>query len=332
MAKELLPNVFQLRVPLPNSPLEHLNAYLIQADGRCLLIDTGVNHLGSYEGLLSQLCEASVRPQDITDVLLTHFHIDHVGLIPRLKRISRPRIMLHLKEVELSKRVSRDFDVLWEEVSSFYEMNGTPSEVLLMMRESNPGLLNPEVYAELSEPWKPLKGEEELLIGDYVLRAIWTPGHSPGHVCLYEPRKRFLIAGDHVLPTITPHVAQHKGGDSPLADYLESLRKIEELDVRLVLPAHEEIFTNLRERVRQIMAHHEKRAKEILDEIRGRWLTAYQIAPRVKWDVDYPSWEEFPAFQKYLAVGETLAHLRLLKEQGLVKGMKRAGTVFYSAA
>ena len=139
------------------------------------------------------------------------------------------------------------------------------------------------------------------------------------------------MAGDHLLPTITPHVTQWLQESNALAEYLDSLEKVRKLDVDVVLPGHEELFKDHRKRINELREHHGLRAMEILSEIQTQGLTAYQIASRIHWDVEYSSWDRFPLFQKLLAVGETLAHLKFLEEEGQVKKNRRAETALYRA-
>jgi len=89
MIKEAFPNIFQIKVPLPHNPLGHLNAYLIKSDEQVLLVDVGLNFPQAFEALRHGLSEAGVEIQKLTDVLLTHYHIDHVGMIPRIKEASK---------------------------------------------------------------------------------------------------------------------------------------------------------------------------------------------------------------------------------------------------
>lgn len=146
-----------------------------------------------------------------------------------------------------------------------------------------------------------------------------------------KPEKHILIAGDHLLPTITPNVAQLREGDNALANYLKSLEELEGLAVSLVLPAHEEPYINSSRRIQQLKRHHQKRSQEILNVIQ-RPLTPYQVASRIRWDVPYRLWEEFPPFQKYLAVGEAIAHLELLRQRGMAKVLQKAGVNYYVIA
>jgi glyoxylase-like metal-dependent hydrolase (beta-lactamase superfamily II) len=104
----------------------------------------------------------------------------------------------------------------------------------------------------------------------------------------------------------------------PLTDYLNSLDKIDKLHVDIVLPAHEDPFTNHHERIKQLKDHHKQRLTEIMNGLGAGSLTAYALASKVHWNVNYKSWDEFPLFQKYMALGEIVAHLNLLEQRRLV--------------
>jgi glyoxylase-like metal-dependent hydrolase (beta-lactamase superfamily II) len=175
-----------------------------------------------------------------------------------------------------------------------------------------------------------LKEEDILNIGDYTFRCIETPGHSPGHICLYDASKKVLVAGDHVLSTITPNIAYWPELDNPLKHYLASLEKVEPLDVEVVLPAHRNIFYNFRTRIAELMEHHRARLNQILVALDGTAMTAFDIAPHIKWDIKYASWELFPPAQKWFATGETISHLRLLEETGQLRRQTRGQQIVFS--
>ncbi len=323
MIREVFSNIFQIKVQLPYSPLGHLNSYLIKSKGENLLVDTGLNFPQAFQSLCEGISKAGVKPEELTELLLTHFHVDHVGLIPRFKEVSKDiKLLIHREEAELSKLMLTEFESYKTSMEAFLKAHGAPSSIAMNLQRFHPAFFTPQAYQELSETALPLEDGQKIMIGDYDFEVLWTPGHSPGHVCLYEPSSKILISGDHLLPTITPHVSQFMENMDPLTDYLNSLEKIEKLDVEVVLPAHEETFTNHRERIRQLKEHHEQRLVEIMAELKNGSLTAYMLASKVHWNVNYKSWDEFPSFQRYLALGETVAHLNLLEQKGLVKRNK----------
>ena len=144
---------------------------------------------------------------------------------------------------------------------------------------------------------------------------IETPGHSQGHLCLYEQDHKMLLCGDHILQKVTPVILPTGDEDNPLKQYLASLDKIKKLDIPLALPAHRGIISNVKERIRAIQHHHEIRLQEILNIIDQKKLTAHQIASAMHWDVSYKSWAAFPIWQRMIATAEAESHLRFLVEE-----------------
>jgi glyoxylase-like metal-dependent hydrolase (beta-lactamase superfamily II) len=319
LSKEVFQRIFKIWVPLPHNPLEHLNSYLIESVEKNLLIDTGLNFPEAYQSLLKGLSEAGITPEELTEILLTHFHVDHVGLIPRFREASKNvKLSIHRVEAELSKLMLTEFEEYKENMQNFLEVNGAPSSIATNLQRFHHAFFTPQAYQELATTARPLEDGQEMSVGEYNFQVIWTPGHSPGHVCLYEPSSKILFSGDHLLPTITPYIAQFMENTNPLTDYLNSLDKIDKLDVDVVFPAHEDPFKNDHERIKQLKDHHKQRLSEIMNGLGVAGLTAYALASKVHWNVDYKSWDEFPLFQKYLALGEVVAHLNLLEQKGLV--------------
>jgi glyoxylase-like metal-dependent hydrolase (beta-lactamase superfamily II) len=114
-----------------------------------------------------------------------------------------------------------------------------------------------------------------------------------------------------------------------LGRYLESLDKVYELDVNLVLPGHRSLFKDHRARIKELKEHHDARLKEAIYALRNGPLTAYQVAPHITWDIDCESWAQFPPMQKYFATGETIAHLKYLNATGKVKEKEVDGLITY---
>lgn len=149
------------------------------------------------------------------------------------------------------------------------------------------------------------------------LTAIWTPGHSPGHLCFYEGGHQLMLSGDHVLPRITPNISFHpQAGPNPLGDFLDSLDRVAAFPSDEVLPAHEHRFVDLPARVAQLKAHHQARFDEVVTAIRDGSTTTWAIAARMTWN---KPWDQIQGFIRRAAVGEALAHLRYLESKGLIR-------------
>jgi len=165
-----------------------------------------------------------------------------------------------------------------------------------------------------------LYGGEIISIVPYDLEVIWTPGHSPGHICLYEAENRLLFSGDHVLPLTTPNISYHiQSGDNPIGDYIYALSKLRHVQVEQVLPGHEHIFTDLKGRIDKIAQHHLQREEEIRRAVEQEARNAYDISSRVSWDLPGQSWEQFPPLHRRFAVTETIAHLEFMRQHGKVE-------------
>jgi glyoxylase-like metal-dependent hydrolase (beta-lactamase superfamily II) len=145
----------------------------------------------------------------------------------------------------------------------------------------------------------------------------------------YNEEKKLLFCGDHVLPKITSHISLHSyESRDPLYEYLESLRKVEELDVSTVLPGHEWVFNNLSERVEELRNHHKKRLNEIKDTLKEGKKTVYQTGSKIHWDSR--PWPEMDFWTKRMAAAETYAHLIYLRNQDEIFEKEKHGILYYN--
>jgi glyoxylase-like metal-dependent hydrolase (beta-lactamase superfamily II) len=306
MPEEIVPNLFRIEIPLPGSPLKYLNSYVVSSDDRNLVIDTGLNRKECAEAMLAGLRELNL---DLgrTDFFITHMHADHFGLVSKLATESS-RVFFNRPEMEIIEARGG-----WEPMVSYARMNGFPEDELRAALRNHPGYrYSPDWVPELSL----LEDGDILEVGDYAFRCVETPGHTMGHICLYEARRELLVAGDHILIDITPNIQCWSPKGDPLKDYLASLDKVHGLEVRLVLPGHRRILHDHRARIEELKRHHERRAAEVLSILDGRPSTAYEVASHMTWDIAFDSWDRFPPAQKWFATGEAIAHLRYLEEMG----------------
>ncbi len=305
MIQEIFKGLYQIKIPLPGNPLKALNSYLIKGKKRSLLIDTGFNWTTCKKAQLHAMAKLGLNWAEI-DFFITHAHGDHSGLVYELA--SKDSIVYCSKA---------DADLLqecmtakyWEKNDAFYIINGYPEKDI-------------EGYVDNMTDWISgsdikftyVKDGDIIEVGDYSLTCIATPGHSPGHMCLYEPKHKFLIAGDHLLGSITSNITSWTGRDDFLGLYLSSLDKVNRFDINLVLPGHRETISDPYRRILELKNHHGKRLAEIFDILKHGPMNAYQVAGHMHWDVKCDSWEEFPSYQKWFATGEALAHLEHLVE------------------
>ena len=175
-----------------------------------------------------------------------------------------------------------------------------------------------------------VKDGDLISIGDYNFRCVSTPGHTQGHLCLYDPDKKLLLSGDHILGKITPNISVFADDQNPLQEYLDSLSKIYSMEVDHVLPAHRFLFDNCRDRIDQLRLHHQNRANAILSVLEKGPQNAFEIASQLKWDLSYKEWDQFPITQKWFATGEVISHLNYLKALGRVKQDPSSDTIKFS--
>jgi glyoxylase-like metal-dependent hydrolase (beta-lactamase superfamily II) len=307
--EEIYQDLFRIKIPLPGSPLKYLNSYLIRSQDRNLIIDTGFNSKECYDAMMEGLNKLSINLNN-TDIFVTHFHADHFSLIPKLKTPTT-RIFFNRLEAELLEN--------WQGFGAMLEnadLNGFPGNKLQTALDAHPG-------SKFGVEWTPeakiLSQGQKLSCGDYTFDCIETPGHTMGHICLYEPDKKILISGDHVLNDITPNIQCWNEHDNPLKDYMASLEKIRNFDVDLVLPGHRRLFKDLNGRCLQLISHHKDRLDEICNILDKHPGTAYEVAGKMHWDIKADSWNDFPISQQWFATGEALSHLRYLERKEVIK-------------
>jgi glyoxylase-like metal-dependent hydrolase (beta-lactamase superfamily II) len=208
-----------------------------------------------------------------------------------------------------------DDDNSWQPLIDFAELNGFPADELQKALASHPGFK----YSPATKPAFTLVDDGDVIeCGGYRLQCVATPGHTQGHICLYEEDKKILFSGDHILFDITPHIESWAYTTNALADYLASLDKVYRLPVDLVLPGHRNFIGDLKDRIDVLKAHHRERADEVMDVLGSAALNAYEIAAGMTWDIDCETWDDFPIAQKWFATGEAIAHLRFLEGEGRI--------------
>jgi len=314
-AEEVAENIFRIPVPLPGNPLKELNSYLIRDPERSLLIDTGFRLAACKEALLRGLEELGEDPGAV-DIFLTHLHADHSGLSSEIIGDDR-LIFINQKDFLRLDKLPRDGE-LWGEEKWVWNkerdsLAGMPSEMVDGMEELNPAIR----YAPPGGVSYTVVDEGRVLnAGGYSLRCVSTPGHSPGHMCLWEESSGIMFTGDHVLFDITPNITAWPTVEDSLGDYLESLRKVRDYPVKTALPGHRKTG-DFRTRIDELFRHHEVRLAEVECIIRAEpGLVAYEIAGRMRWKIRAVTWDVFPVSQKFFAVGECLSHLDYLRMRG----------------
>ena len=326
---EIYPGIHWIRMPISveESTLTHINVYLIDGDKGWLLVDSGWNTDKSFSTLHNYLLKIGAGFGDIRQIAVTHVHPDHYGMAGRIKELSGATIAMHSIEKSFIGSRYISMNELLIQTDRLLIASGVPRKMAERMRDASLGL---EQYIVPALPDITLRDGDVIANGKFTFRVIWTPGHSSGHICLYEPEHKILLSGDHILPKITPNISLNPQSiENPLGRYLKSLEEIKALDVNLTLPGHDRPFTRLAARIDEIIRHHGQRNAEILEAIGSNTRTPYQIAQKVTWGSNN-GWDDLPPFHQRMAIFETLAHLEMMAAESRIDKLPRKGIVYYS--
>lgn len=318
MPTQIADNVYQLKVPIPGSPLGATLPYLITGPDGHTLIDTGWCQPELMETIRRQLREIGAGYFDLKRIILTHMHPDHSGLADPLREASGAEVVLHDRDrVVRGLSQAANADDLRAQSRDWYLAQGVPRAEYDQVNDGGGKFTALIGRFKIPKPDVIVHGGEILSAGSTELEVIWTPGHSAGHICLYDRSSRLLYTGDHVLPKITPNVSIHpQETGNPLADFLASLERIRDISVDWYLPAHEYHQQDLRGRVDRLIAHHAERCADILVLVADDAKSPYEVASGLRWNIT--NWNDVAPFMRRLALSEALAHLVYLERRGEV--------------
>ncbi|MER7534679.1 MBL fold metallo-hydrolase [Streptomyces sp. NPDC097704] len=347
--------VWSLRVPIPDNPLGHTLVHVLDTDRGPVLVDTGWDDPASWDELTGGLDALGLSVREVHGVVITHHHPDHHGLSGRVREESGAWIAMHAADTAVVRRTRESepgtwFDYLARKLAAV----GAPEDHIAPLRAARAaGRMRTLPGLRSALPDREIVPGELLDLAGRRLRAIWTPGHTPGHVCLHLeeehpsrlPGHGRLFSGDHLLPGISPHIGLYEDPDEspklstsfeqggppsetdPLGDYLDSLERIGRLGVAEVLPAHQHAFTDAAGRVRELLDHHEERLTGLL-ALLATPLTPWQLAERMEWN---RPWEQIPYGSRNIAVSEAEAHVRRLVKLGRAEPVPGTDPVTYVA-
>jgi glyoxylase-like metal-dependent hydrolase (beta-lactamase superfamily II) len=328
---QVLNGVHQIKIPAPGNDSWPTNAYAIEGGDGHILVDPGWDSQESLWALQEGIKLASLKLRDIKKVVITHIHPDHYGLSSKIKQICGAQVAIHRIDAGVILPRYKDFADLVKKVTVLLKQNGVPEDELPQLKEAS---LWMNKYVTPTAPDVKLEDGDIISNDSFEFEVLWTPGHSPGHVCLYEQDRKFILTGDHVLYDTTPHVGFNpQSGDNPLGDYISSLEKLKRLNVHFILPGHGPVFNALGLRIEKILQHHEERKRAIMQSLRNGLKTAYEIAQQIPWmgNGGDTAFGDLPAWDKRMAITETIAHLKSLTEEDRVGNVDMDGASLYLA-
>jgi glyoxylase-like metal-dependent hydrolase (beta-lactamase superfamily II) len=326
----VVPGVYRIPMPLPEeSRLRAVNVYALVEDTGVVLVDSGWALRGGRDRLAASLAAIGAGLGDVRRFLMTHQHRDHYTLAVEIRREFRTPISVGIGEqagLELATAPGR---VHLEAQAAELRRHGA-GELADAVLAANAGA-DTSRFWELPDAW--LRPPERIAVGDRMLQALPTPGHTHGHVVFFDSDARLLFAGDHVLPHITPSIGfEPVTFGHPLRDYLASLRLVRGLPDARLLPAHGPVLEHAHPRVDELIAHHERRLDATARLVASGAHTAREVAKGLRWTRRERRLDELDTFNQMLAVLETAAHLDVLTELGRISVSERDSRVSYEVA
>jgi glyoxylase-like metal-dependent hydrolase (beta-lactamase superfamily II) len=326
--------IYRIKIRVPFA-VKSVAVYVIPIDNFYILYDAGFNSKEWQNTFFAALDELEINPKDITHCFISHEHVDHMGIVLTLKQLN-PELKVIMHDIT-------NDTLNWENSPSFMEdlekNNLKFAQNFHKYGISTPQLKNLVKWIKKWPKFRPqipvditLEDDEEIIIGSRKFKAIWTPGHSLGHMCLFDMEKQILFAGDHILSAITPHIGNYSVNpytkkkypteqfSNVLLLYLQSLDRIDHLHPNIILPAHQDIIYHPKDRIEMIRSHHQNRLDEISNLIKNNPLTPMEIS-LIHFD------KELDDMNRMLAVSEILGHLIYLEEKGLVSRVDAGETV-----
>ncbi len=312
MLNELGIHMIKLDLPFR---LNHVNCFLAEGASGWTVIDTGLHNAKT-----AARWEQELAGKEVTDILITHYHPDHFGYAGGLQ--AKTGAKLTMSEIDADAGLNAWKESTIRSIRAGYKAAGIPVSLADSMEE------NTQAFIPRVTPYprfdRYFREGEKVQIGKLEYEVIFTPGHADGLIVFFNEEKSVLLSTDHILPKITPNISHwFHGNPDPLASFLDSLKKIEKLDVGFVIPSHGKPFYGANERISEIKKHHAERLEQTMDALQEAG-TVYEMCEKL-------FSKKLTVHELRFAVGETLAHLEYLRRRGNCLREESRGQWIYSA-
>ena len=339
---EVAPDILRMQLPISLPGLGHVNTYALCDDRGLAVVDPGLPGKASWQALGQRLSSAGYTVDDVHTVIVTHSHPDHFGGAGMLRHEAGAAVVTHASFRTWLDPTEGD-DAGPDELPD--EAGDADREETAQPRGRGPwveqpwggGTYKPPLRRRIQfrlmqragrrwmrapEPSQRVEQDDVVTFAKREWIAVHTPGHTHDHLCLYSPTDGVFLSGDHVLPTITPHISGLIAGDDPLSSFFDSLDRAAALpDVSLVLPAHGHPFEDLTGRVDDIKLHHQER----LDKLRAAAAATGEASV-----VELSHHLFKPRSWGRMAESETYAHLEHLRHAGEMTARRVGDDLCYS--
>ena len=317
-----LAGIHRLRIPTPFA-VGRVNCYLIE-DEPLTLVDTGPNSGKALDELGTQLAARGHSIDDLELVIVTHQHIDHLGLVEIVVQHSGAEVAALGVAAERLANFDEDTEAEDRFAVELMLRNGIPEEVTAALRGVSRSFRG---WGSRVEVTRPLEDGQPLPFGDRTLRALHRPGHSPSDTVFWDEERRILIAADHLLPHISsnPLISRPLDGSSQrpqaLATYIESMRATREMPAEIVLPGHGDPVVDHVALIDERLAKTERRKEKIYKLIAEQPRTGYELAQSI--------WGNVAVTQAFLTLSEVIGHTDLLVNEGRVREAEDGAVIRY---
>lgn len=311
--------IHRIAVPLPFPAPSTVNSYVFEGVEGLTLLDVGVRDEPGYQALIDACKEGGFSPTDITRVIGSHLHVDHIGGARRLVEELEAEFVMHESTVG-SLAWYNDWSTRTSRFAAYTASHGAPPDVVQKLAH---GWTRPDWYDIAIAPNRPVADGDRIPLGEgRTLEVVYTPGHQENHIALVDSRTGIWFSGDHILPRISPFIPHTTDGVDTLGHYLDSVERVADGNAGLTMPGHGGVIEHGEARARQIQAHHGRRLQDVLDELENGPLTAWDVMMRI-------FRPNLSVSQQRLAIQETLAHIEHLRSSNRVTLRAQSGVFWF---